>query len=197
MWCTIYTEGTCSWHSHSPLILCNTSLLIFFQGQYSVIFIRHYALNNSLLNLFIIICRRPMAPKQQRVSLRKHCKSIPVLCLFLKSWQLPWNSPQMTFILLLTFLKIDGESDHYTWNLWLLNGDGLLAENEIVIPHNAPVFPTYETSKKVNGTCRILFLSESRVIGRSNQEKWMLISYRGRTLSCLSHCFCSRSNWEI
>lgn len=60
----------------------------------------------------------------------------------------PLDSPQMTFILLLTFLKMAGESDHYTSNLRLLYADKLLAQNEIVIPLNAPVFPTYEPIKE-------------------------------------------------
>lgn len=59
----------------------------------------------------------------------------------------PLDSPQMTFILVLTFLKMTGESDHYTSNLWLLHTDKLLAQNEIVILLNAPVFPTHENVK--------------------------------------------------
>ncbi|TKS85795.1 Glutamate receptor ionotropic, delta-1 [Collichthys lucidus] len=53
----------------------------------------------------------------------------------------------MTFILVLTFLEMTGESDHYTSNLWLLHTDKLLAQNEIVILLNAPVFPTHENVK--------------------------------------------------
>lgn len=41
-----------------------------------------------------------------------------------------------------------GESDHYTSNLWLLHADKLLAQNEIVILLDAPVFPTYQTVKE-------------------------------------------------
>lgn len=53
----------------------------------------------------------------------------------------------MTFILVLTFLKMAGESDHYTSNLWLLHTDKLLSQNEIVILLNAPEFPRYKTIK--------------------------------------------------
>lgn len=60
----------------------------------------------------------------------------------------PLNSPQMTFILVLTFLKMASESDHYTSNLWLLHADKLPTQNEIVILLNAPVFPTYNTVKE-------------------------------------------------
>lgn len=58
------------------------------------------------------------------------------------------DSPEMTFILVLTFPKMAGESDHYTSNLWLLHADKLLSQNEIVILLNTPVFPTYETVKE-------------------------------------------------
>lgn len=58
------------------------------------------------------------------------------------------DSLQVTFILVLTFLKMTSESDHYTSNIWLLQADKLLAHNEIVILLNAPVFPTYEITKE-------------------------------------------------
>lgn len=60
----------------------------------------------------------------------------------------PSNSPEMTFILFLTFLKMAGESDHYTSNLRLLHADKLLAQNEIVIQLNPHVFPTCKPIKE-------------------------------------------------
>ncbi len=60
----------------------------------------------------------------------------------------PLDSLQVTFILVLTFLKMAGESDHYTSNLWLNHADKLLAQNEIVILLNAPMFPTHEVVKE-------------------------------------------------
>lgn len=56
----------------------------------------------------------------------------------------PLDSTVMTFILVLTFLNMASESDHYTSNPLSVHADKLLSWNEIVIPLNATVFPRYE-----------------------------------------------------
>lgn len=51
----------------------------------------------------------------------------------------PPDSPVLTFILVLTFIMVASESDHYISNLRRRHADKLLAKNEIL--HNTAAFP--------------------------------------------------------
>lgn len=72
----------------------------------------------------------------------------------------------MTFIFVLTFLKMACESDHYTSNLRCLCTDKLVSQNNIVILLIALVFPTFEKVNLVG-----LFLWEQNHKGKMSNHK--------------------------